>query len=202
MLRRTSIALLALALIPLPLAAADESAQDAVKQSVDQILRILQDPTLEGRAHERERRAKIRSTIAKRFDFEEMAKRSLATHWASRSGQDRLERTYMDRIESYSGEPIVYLGESANNSHREVRSKLITKSRQEVPITYRLLQRNGDWKVYDLIIEGVSLVNNYRTQFNRIIGQASYSDLVRRMREERLGVEAESGAAAPHNERP
>jgi phospholipid transport system substrate-binding protein len=192
-----------LASIPFLLGAGG-SAQDAVRGSVDQLLGILEDPALSGPSHERERRARIRSVISRRFDFEEMSRRSLATHWAGRSPGERtrfvalftdlLERTYMDRIESYSGEPIVYLGESTDGDHVEVRSKLITKSRQEVPINYRLLARNGDWKVYDLVIEGVSLVNNYRTQFNRIINQSSYGDLVRRMRDERIGAEAESRA--------
>jgi phospholipid transport system substrate-binding protein len=211
MSRRASIALLILApFIAVPLVAAGGSAEELVKQTVIQILHTVEDPTLAGRAHERARRGKIRSLVSQIFDFEEMAKRSLATHWSGRSPQERthfvalftdlLERTYMDRIESYNGEPIVYLGESGDAEQTEVRSKLITKGREEIPITYRLIQKNGAWKVYDLVIEGVSLVNNYRTQFNKIINQSSYSDLVRRMQEERIGVDAETGGA-PAKER-
>jgi phospholipid transport system substrate-binding protein len=174
---------------------------DQVKTTVDEVLRILQAPEYQGDAHTRERRKAIRETVSKRFSFEEMAKRTLGPHWAERSPAERsefvrlltdlLEASYINRIEGYSGEQITYVGESVEGDHAEVRSKVLTKGREQVPLNYRLLKDDGQWKAYDITIEGVSLVNNYRTQFNRIINSSSYSALLSRMRAEAASVEAE-----------
>jgi len=175
-------------------------ATDQVKATVDQVLKILTDPALKGPQKVQERRAKIRQVVLQRFGFTEMAKRSLGRHWAERTPEERkefvrlftdlLERAYIDRVDGYSGEQVVYLGESVEGNYSEVRSKIVTKKNQEIPITYRLLKNDSNWEVYDVIVEGVSLVNNYRTQFSKIIRTSSYQELVKKMQVKLEGEEA------------
>ena len=111
---------------------------------------------------------------------------------------DLLERAYIDRVDGYTGEQVVYLGESVDGDYSEVRSKIVTKRNQEIPILYRLQKTNANWEVYDVIVEGVSLVNNYRTQFSKIIRTSSYQVLVKKMQVKLEGEEAgELGAPKP-----
>ncbi|MBI3989527.1 MAG: ABC transporter substrate-binding protein [candidate division NC10 bacterium] len=174
---------------------------EQVKGTVDQVNQILTDPALKGPAKIQERRAKLRRVIRERFDFPEMAKRSLGIHWAKRTPReqeeflslfwDLLERSYVDKIESYSDEKIVYVGESIDGDFAVVRSKVVTKRGLEIPLDYRLYRKGESWQVYDIIIEDVSMVSNYRTQFNKIIRSSSYEELVKRMRTKLEGVTAE-----------
>ncbi|MEK6660715.1 MAG: ABC transporter substrate-binding protein, partial [candidate division NC10 bacterium] len=104
----------------------------------------------------------------------------------------------IDRVDGYTGEQVVYLGESVDGDYSEVRSKIVTKRNQEIPILYRLQKTNANWEVYDVIVEGVSLVNNYRTQFSKIIRTSSYQGLVKKMQVKLEGEEAgELGAPKP-----
>ena len=174
-------------------AAYADSPTHQVKQTVDKVLDILKNKELKRPEKTKERRALIRKTISERFDFEEMAKRSLALHWRKRTPEERkefvplyadlLERSYIKKIESYTDEKILYVNEKVNGEYAEVDSKIITKRNVEIPMEYRLLKKNGKWEVYDVVIEGVSLVNNYRTQFNKIIRTDSYEELVKRMKD-------------------
>ena len=183
-------------------------ATDQVKATVDQVIKILTDPALKGDQKAQERRAKLRQVVLQRFGFNEMAKRSLGVYWSERTAQERaefvklytdlLERAYVDRIEGYTGEKILYTGEAVDGSYSEVRSKIVTKKSQEVPIVYRLVKNDANWEVYDILIEGVSLVNNYRAQFSKIIRTSSYEDLVKKMHAKLEGEEAvEIGAPKP-----
>ena len=183
-------------------------ATDQVKGTVDQVIKILTDPALKGEKKIRERRAKIRQVVLQRFGFTEMSKRSLGRYWNERTPEERtefvrlytdlLERAYIDRIEGYTGEQVVYLGESVDGDYSEVRSKIVTKRNQEIPIIYRLQKIDSNWEVYDVIVEGVSLVNNYRTQFSKIIRTSSYQELVKKMQMKLEGEEAgELGAPKP-----
>ena len=165
---------------------------DTVKTTVDKVINILNDPKLKGPAHEKERRAKIRQAVFEVWDFREMAKRSLAQYWRERTEPQRkeftdlfadlLERSYINRIESYSGEKIIWDREIVDPPYAEVDSHFLTKRREEIPVDYKLLDENGKWRVYDMVIENVSLVNNYRTQFNKIIRQSSYDELLKKMK--------------------
>lgn len=165
---------------------------DDVKITIDRVLKIVTDPALKPQAKTKERRAEIRKVVLQRFNFGEMARRSLATHWRDLTPQqqqefvglftDLLEKSYVDKIENFSDEKILYLGEQIEGNAATVKSKVVTKKNVEVPIDYRLLQRDGKWEVYDIIIESVSLVNNYRVQFNKIIRTKSYPELVRLMK--------------------
>ncbi|MDE2058121.1 MAG: ABC transporter substrate-binding protein [candidate division NC10 bacterium] len=176
-------------------------ATDQVKGTVDQVLKILTDPALKGEQKTKERRAKLRKTVLERFDFSEMSKRSMGRYWSERTPEERakfvglftdlLERAYVDRVEGYTGEQILYLEETGDGNYSEVRTKIVTKRNQEIPIFYRLQKADSKWEVYDIVVEGVSLVNNYRTQFSKIIRTSSYQDLVKKMQAK---VEGEEGS--------
>jgi phospholipid transport system substrate-binding protein len=162
-----------------------------VKQSVDKVLDILKDKELKKPSKTKDRRAAIRSIVSERFDFEEMAKRSLALHWRTRTPEERkefvslftdlLERSYIKKIETYTDEKINYTAERIEGDYADVNTKILTKRNVEIPIEYRLIKKK-DWQVYDVVIEGVSLINNYRTQFNKVIRTNSYAELVKRMK--------------------
>jgi phospholipid transport system substrate-binding protein len=165
---------------------------EQVKVSIEQVIRTVQDPNLKQESRAEERRAAIRKVAEGLFDFTETGKRALGRHLQelNESQQrefvslftDLLERSYISRIEQYSGERIVYAGDSIDGDTATVRTKFITKQGTEIPVDYRLLRRGDRWLVYDVFVEGVSLVSNYRTQFDRIMRTASYSELARRMR--------------------
>jgi len=165
---------------------------DQVHQTTDKLLAILKDPQLKGESKKNERRDKLKELIYQRFDFTEMARRSLGSEWRRRSPEEQkefvklftglLERTYLDNIESYNGEKFQYLKEQEDNNHAQVDTKIIDNKGQEVSVNYRLHKVNGDWKVYDVVIAEISLVNNYRSQFNRVLAKSSYEELVNRMK--------------------
>ena len=165
---------------------------EQLKGSIDQVIRILQDPKLKQESMAAERRAAIRKQAEAIFDFTETGKRALGQHWQSLTDSQRqeftslftdlLERSYITRIEQYSGEPIVYVGDSTDGDTATVRTKFVTKQGTEIPIDYRLIRRGDRWLAYDVLVEGISLVSNYRTQFDRIMRSAAYPELARRMR--------------------
>jgi phospholipid transport system substrate-binding protein len=171
-------------------------ARDQIKQTTDHVLSILSDPAYKGRARTEERRREIRKAIDERFDWEEMAHRSLATHWSPRSSEERKEfvslfadlvsGTYLDKLEGYSGEKIVYTAETVDGDRAVTRVKIVTSKNKEIPLEYRLLKKGSQWLIYDISIEGVSFVNNYRTQFNSIILKSGYDELVRKLKEKRV----------------
>ena len=172
--------------------ASAEQPTEAVRTRVAQVIRVLEDPALKADARLAERREAIRRVALELFDFEETARRCLGRHWHARTPAERaefvtlfadlLERTYVGRIEQYSGERVVFAGETVDGDQAIVRTRLAIKGGGEAPIDYRLHRRDGRWRVYDVTIEGVSLVSNYRAQFNRIIQASSYEGLVQRLR--------------------
>src|SRR5208283_805927 len=162
-----------------------------VKQTTDKVIDILKNKEMKKPGKTKERRAAIRRAISERFDFEEMAKRSLARYWNQRTPDDKkefvalytdlLERTYIRKIETYTDQQFVYGDETDDGDYAVVKTKIITKKDVNVPIEYRLQKKNGGWFVYDVVIEGVSLVNNYRNQFNQIMHSGSYDTLVKKL---------------------
>lgn len=181
-----------------------ESPMGTVRLQVERVIHVLQDPDLKGPARLSERRAAIRRIAEELFDFEETTRRCLGRHWQGRRPAERaefvtlfadlLERTYIGRIEQYGGEAVVYAGETVDGNQATVRTRVGIKGAGEVPIDYRMHRRERRWRVYDVSIEGVSLVGNYRAQFNRIIQTSSYEDLVRRLRA-RMDEPGETGVA-------
>jgi phospholipid transport system substrate-binding protein len=166
---------------------------DQIRQTVDKLISILNDPQLKAEQKKNKRRQKLKEVLYQRFDFTEMAKRSLGAEWRRRTPEeqkefvrlftDLLERAYLDKIESYSGEKVRYLKDREDGDYAEVETKIVDKTGQEYSLDYRLHKVNGDWKVYDVIIEDVSLVSNYRSQFSRVLAKSSFDDLLKTMKE-------------------
>jgi len=171
-------------------------ATDQLKTEIERVIRTLEDPGLKGAEKTEERRKAIRRASDGIFDWKEMAQRALGRHWQTRTEAEReefpglfadlLEHAYITRIEQYSGEKITYAGESVDGDQATVRTRMITRQGQEVPIDYRMIRRGDRWLVYDVTVEGVSLVSSYRTQFNKIIQTSSYQELVKRIKSQSL----------------
>ena len=165
---------------------------ESIRQTTDKIIAILQDPAFQEPEKEPERKRLIRRAADERFNWREMARRSLARHWKKRTNEEKqefvalyadlLERTYMNRIENYSGEKVTYDGERIEGNYSLVNITVYTSQDLEIPVQYRLKKRGSDWLIYDVLVEGVSLINNYRQQFNDIILKSSYEDLVEQLR--------------------
>jgi phospholipid transport system substrate-binding protein len=165
---------------------------DQLRAQIDRVLKVLDDPDMKKETRGRDRRLAVRKIADDIFDFQETAKRSLARHWLIRTAAERdefvrlfsdlLERSYISKIELYGGEKIAYLGDVLDGDQAMVRTRIVTKGGAEVPIEYRMLKKAERWLVYDVNIEGVSLVANYRTQFNKIIQTSSYAELVKKMK--------------------
>ncbi len=182
---------------------------DQLKSSLDKVIQILEDPALKVDGKVKERRTVVRKVANDIFDFSETARRSLARHWQARMDKEReefvalfadlLERSYISKIELYGGEKFQYGREQIDGDYATVSTKILTKQGQEVPVDYRMLRREDRWLVYDVVIEGVSLISNYRTQFNKIIQTSSYGELVKKMKtkqEEFLEEEARGKGTA------
>ena len=165
---------------------------DQLRASVDHVLAVLQDPALKPESKSAERREAIRHDADAVFDFTEMSRRALGRHWQELNESQRqefvklfadlLERAYVSKIEQYSGEKINYVGESVEGDMATVKTQIVTKDGTPAPIDYRLLHKGDRWLVYDVLVEGVSLVLNYRTQFDHILQTSSYDELVRRLK--------------------
>jgi phospholipid transport system substrate-binding protein len=161
---------------------------DIAKQVIERALDALKDPSSQGEA----RRQKVKHIVDPYFDYQEMAKRSLGPAWGKLSAGQRqefvalfsqlLEASYSDKIEKYAQRvKINYTGEILEGDYAEVRTVVI-KANDRIPLNYRLMNEGGTWKVYDVVIEGVSLVSNYRSQFSRIIHESGYAELVKRLK--------------------
>ena len=170
-----------------------------VRGTIDEIIRLVSDEGLKKPDQEAHRRKLLEETIGQHFDFEEMAKRSLAAHWRNRSEpehqefatlfQTLLSKTYAGKIENYSGEKVQYLKERLKDSFAEVQTT-IASNKTEISLDYRLLLKDGNWRVYDVVVDGVSLVKNYRVQFDRIIRDSSYEELVKTLRDKSSDITA------------
>ena len=168
------------------------TAQEQLKGAIERVVSTLDSPAMKGEGKAADRRAAVRLIANEIFDFGEIARRSLGRYWQPLSETQRaefvelfgdlLERSYISKIELYGGEKIIYSGERMDGDLAIVSTKIITKNGTEVPIDYRLFRRGDNWKVYDVNIEGISLVSNYRTQFNKIIQSSGYNTLVDRMK--------------------
>src|SRR5499433_2698257 len=170
-------------------------AAEQIKRAIDRVLVTVGNPALRGDEKIVERRAAVRKIADEIFDFAEIARRSLGRYWLLLSEAERtefvglfedlLERSYTPKIELYGGEKIIYGGERVEGELATVSTKIITKNSNAVPIDYRLLKRGERWMIYDISIDGVSLVSNYRTQFNKIIQTSGYDGLVEKMKSKR-----------------
>lgn len=181
------------------MAATSASPREVVQSAVKRVIVVLQQAESDrseseqvGRLSLERHRADIRRIANELFDFDDMARRSLSRHWTTRTAEEQaefvrlftalLERSFIGRIETYSGEKITYVGEAIDEGYATVRSRVMTGHRTETAVDYRLQLRDGRWKVYDVLIDGVSFVSTYRSEFNRIIQLSSYSTLIDKMR--------------------
>jgi phospholipid transport system substrate-binding protein len=200
-MRRTLTTMTAALLLGLTVsAAAALTPTETVKTRVDDALLSLSrtsNPTAE--ASER-RRADVRRVADALFDFPDMSRRALGRHWTDRTPAEREEfvrlftdliaRSYIGKIDRYAGESIAYVGERVDGEEASVRSQVVTAKGSKIPVEYRLHRANDAWTAYDVLIENVSLVGTYRSQFDRIIKAESFATLLRRLREKGQVAEA------------
>jgi phospholipid transport system substrate-binding protein len=167
-------------------------AQDQLKQSVDDIMAILRNPELKAESQKENRRKALEKIVEDRFDFEKMAQLSLAMHWKQRTAVEKsefvalfgglLKGTYISKMDGYTDEKVIFLKELVNDKKAQIDTKIITKT-VEIPINYRMFVRKNDqWMVYDLVIEGVSLIANYRSQFGQMLEKGSFEELMDKLK--------------------
>ena len=173
------------------LASSPVGPREAVEAAVGRFMTIIQN----GRADDAavgERSEQIRQIVREMFDFDEISRRALSRHWQALPREDQaefvtlfrdlLERAYLTQVEAAGGgEKIAFIGESIENGSATVRSKVVTRQGSEIPLDYRLHQRDGNWRIYDVAVQGVSFIASYRTQFDRVIRAESYSSLRERL---------------------
>jgi phospholipid transport system substrate-binding protein len=165
---------------------------DQVREYTDAVIKVLEDPALKADDKRHERRAAVRKIAVEVFDVQETARRALGPHWRERTPQQRdefvqlfadlLEQTYISKIDLFGGERLRFTDEKVDGDHAVVRAKVLTKQSADVPVEARMLRRGDRWLIYDVLIENISLIGNYRAQFDRIIRTSSYEELVKRLR--------------------
>jgi len=170
-------------LLVMPLSSYAGVPLETIRADINKVLDVLRDPSLKGESGKNTKKTKIRSLASKMFDFAELSRRTLGPDWNKlNAGQQKeftdlyaslLEETYADKIMSYTNEQVLYGKEnSLSEKTVEVRTTIVTK-KADIPINYRVIQKGSEWKVYDVVIEGVSLINNYRSQFREILANKS-----------------------------
>jgi phospholipid transport system substrate-binding protein len=183
--------------------AASGTPTEFVRRTTESLLQVFEEPKLQGAAYREERLRRLRHIANTAFDWQEIARRVLATHWRERTPQERQEfaelfresvkEMYLERMETAAQkrlqekQAILYSGEQVNGQRAVVRTTVVTRHHREIPIEYHLRELDGQWRTYDVVILGVSLVNNYRAQFHRIITQSSYQELIRQLQARQLG---------------
>jgi phospholipid transport system substrate-binding protein len=165
---------------------------DQLKTGIDQVVKVLADPALKADTRAKTRREALRAIADPIFDWTELAKRALGRHWSGRTPRQReefvrlfhvlIERSYYSTLERYNGERVVYAAETIEGDQATVRTKVLNRDGRELPVDYRMRRASGRWLVYDVLIQGVSLVSNYRAQFDQIIRTSSYEQLVERLK--------------------
>ena len=175
----------------MPAAALGQTPTAQIQQTVEQVLKVVTN-TANGEA---ERKELLRSALMPRFDWYEMAKQSLGKHWQTASGREDefvaafaefLGNTYVGKIGSYRDEKIVFLHEVVDNERAQVMTKIVSDKGEPNTINYRLRRIDGQWKIYDVVVEDISLVVNFRSQFNRLLAKGSFDDLLRQLKEKEL----------------
>lgn len=166
---------------------------DQVRGTVDQVLAVLREPNLDSPGGKKERRDRLNEIISARFDFAEMARRSLGAEWRRITPEQQhefvelftelLRNAYTGNIESYKGEKVSYTRETQDEIYAVVETMLQSPDGAQYAIDYRLQLVDGEWKVYDVVIENISMVNNYRAQFTRVINRSTFDGLLRALRD-------------------
>ena len=164
---------------------------EGVKKTIDSVIDIVSREDLKSDDKKAEKRALIREVVSKKFSYYEMSRRSLAKHWKKRTPEEKkefmslfgklLENSYANKIERYTNEKILYVDEKKKGNVALVKT-IVQKSNDEISVDYKLIKSGDDWKIYDFIVEGVSMIRNYRIQFKKIIHKSSYEELVSKLR--------------------
>lgn len=179
--------------ISMPAPSRAGSPTEQVRATVDKVLTIVRSPNSKSKAQIEAQRAQLLEVIHPRFDFTEMAKRSLGPNWARRTSEEQREfvkiftalmgRAYANNIESYTSQNVLYTRESEDQNYAQVDTKIVSDNQPPLTINYKLHSVDKEWKVYDLVIEDISVVNNYRSQFDRVIARSSFEELMRVLKE-------------------
>jgi phospholipid transport system substrate-binding protein len=187
-----AISLTAIALGAAVIAHAGEPLE-VVKSAVERSIGVLQDPKLKPPDKKKERIEHLKEILNPTFDYEEMAKRTLGPHWRRRTPAEQeeftrlfrafLEKVYSDRVDLYDSERVVFGREIIDQDYAEVEAKVINTKGETSPVIYRLKRTDGKWKIYDAVVENLSIVNNYRSQFDRVISKSSFEELKRLLKE-------------------
>lgn len=166
---------------------------EAIRVAVNQGIEILKSGDIKDKKQREQVVNRLRELVYPLFDFEEMAKRSLGPHWRRLTPQQRkefvvvftelLEKTYADQIDLYEGQKVVYLNEKLDQGYAQVDTRVIGKNDEAFSVVYKLHRTNGKWTIYDVVAENISIVNNYRSQFSRVIAKSSFEELVKTMKE-------------------
>ena len=166
---------------------------EVVKTVGDGVIAILKDPKYKSPAKTKDRVERLKEIINPVFDYEEMARRTLGTHWRRRTVAEQqeflklfrafLEKTYSEKVDLYQGERVVFGRETIDGDYAEVESRVVNAKGEESPVLYRLKRTDNKWNVYDAVIENISIVNNYRSQFDRVITKSSFDALIKMLRE-------------------
>jgi phospholipid transport system substrate-binding protein len=168
-------------------------ATDRIKVVSDKLIAIVFDNSLKTPEMKSKRDQMVIEIVDGLFSWEEFSRRALARHWGKRTENEKkefislfrqlVERTYMDKAGQYSGGKVVFLDEKIEGDYGNVSTQVLTSAGTQIPVEYRVIKKDGVWWVYDVNIEGVSLVNNYRSQFNNILIKSSFEDLLNRLKE-------------------
>ncbi|WP_028322402.1 MlaC/ttg2D family ABC transporter substrate-binding protein [Desulfatiglans anilini] len=179
-------------LLAFPAPAPAGQATEQIRATTDKIIRILSAPELKDPELSDERARRIRAAVDERFDWDEISRRTVGRYWARATEDQRakftelfaklLERTYLDKVENYSGEEVSYDDEMIDGRYGLVKVTINSPRGTDIPVDYRLIRKDDRWFVYDISIQGVSLVNNYRIQFNSILAKSSFDDLLKQLR--------------------
>lgn len=191
--RRLTILGLVGAVALLPGSAGAGAPTDELRAGAERVIQILDDPALQGEARAPERQAAVRAAVTDLLDFTEISRRALARHWRplSEAGREEfvglfralIDRTYLPQIKLYEGERIQFVGESVDGDYAAVQARVLARRGQEAAVIFRLHRPGERWLVYDVSVEGISLVSNYRAQFDQIIQRTSYQGLVTRIKQ-------------------
>lgn len=168
------------------------SPTEQIQQTIEQVLTVVNSPA---QGDESGRKRQLRETLMPRFDWNEMAKQTLGKHWDAASARQSefiaaftefLGNSYAGKIGSYKDEKIIYLNEAVDHDQAQVKTKIVSSRGEPTAITYQLHRIDDEWKIYDVVVEDISLVVNFRSQFSRILAKGGFDDLLRQLKEKEL----------------
>ena len=178
---------------------------EQLRGGVDRVLEVLRDPQLSGDTRIDQRRIAISKVAGEIFDFGDMAKRALGQHWAERTPAERgefvrlftdlIQRAYVGKVDQHAAAArMTFRGETVDDAYAVVKTTIPLGNGSSMPLDYRMHNTRDRWQVYDLNIDGISLVANYRAQFNRVIRTSSYAALVTRLKSQQADFSSPSAS--------